>query len=122
MRYTIDGPDVAIHAYGLNTDPVFGTRYAVDVAVLIPLPEADSATIARFGQYAAEQWATPPEYACFGAETGAAVVKWNGWPLDLDDPKTYDSLYIGTLERQRIAGEYGSLGGVWIIKKHKVSA
>jgi len=121
MRYTIDGPESALRVYGLTQDSVFGVKTALDVAVLIPLPDADTSTAAVFGQYAAKQWGSIPEFAVTGAEEGAAIICWHGWPINIDYPHT-DELCIGTLHRHRVTGEISSTASVWTIKKHKVTA
>lgn len=121
MRYTIDGPKNAIKVYGLTQGSPFGVKTATDVAVLIPLPDADTSTAAVFGKYAAEQWGTAPEFAVTSADEGAAIIHWRGWPIDINDPHT-DDLYIGTLHRHRVTGEIGSTASVWTIDKSKVTA
>jgi|ETNmetMinimDraft_5_1059913.scaffolds.fasta_scaffold15481_6 hypothetical protein len=98
MRYTIEGPDRSIKVHGLRDEPV-------TVAFLLHLPNASPRTAAIFGRYAASQWAKQPEYACFEAKEGSAIVRWTGSELILNTPEHLNNVLVGALKQQRARGE-----------------
>jgi hypothetical protein len=117
MRYTIDTPTQAIRVFGL------GDRNAVDVALLIPLPDASASESIKFGRSTAAAWDTVPSFACFSAADGAAVVKWSPKynTLDLSSGDAVGRVLVGYLQREKVIGMFGSNGLVWSVRKANIN-
>ncbi len=107
MRYTIEGPDRSIKVHGLGNE-------AVTVAFLLHLPNASTKTAAMFGRYAAKQWIKQPDFACFEAKEGTAIVTWNGKLLTLSTSEHLNNILVGVLKKQRVPGEMLH-GPVWVV-------
>jgi len=110
MKYTIEGPDMALEAF------VVGDGYEKSpIATLLHLPEATPKTAAMFGRYTAETWDKQPRYATFRAEPGAAVIRWTGKSVTINSPEDLAEVFVGKLRLTHIAGEFGSYGKTWVV-------
>ena len=110
MRYTIDGPDMALEAFEV------GDGYEKSpIATLVHLPDASAKTAAMFGRHTAEAWDKQPKYAAFRAEPGASVIRWAGKTVNVSSPEDLAKVFVGKLRLTHIAGEFGSYGKTWVV-------
>ncbi|MBF83465.1 MAG: hypothetical protein CL489_03210 [Acidobacteria bacterium] len=110
MRYTIDGPDMALEAF------VVGDGYEQSpIATLVHLPDASAKTAAMFGRHTAETWDKQPKYAAFRAEPGSSVIRWSGKTINIDSPEDLAKVFVGRLRQTHIPGEFGSYGKTWVV-------
>jgi len=110
MKYTIEGPDMALEAF------VVGDGYEKSpIATLLHLPDASPKTAAMFGRYAVKTWDKQPRYACFSAEPGSIVIRWAGKAVDISNQDDLARVIVGRLRSTHIPGEFGSFGRTWVV-------